>query len=177
MTKLKKIPLLNETIRVRRTDASAQLIMMAVESYYFRKELSIEELGSRIDAALTNSEEGERYSDIPFPYKDALLDALDNPPTDDRGQPRGFGPREQRKRNKVVAIIEAAEDDFVLLEDADYHELKAAVDALKMRWRSEGIEKFVDAIENPEEVEVKPKEGSEKVQNNEEKKIKGRREK
>lgn len=176
MTKLKKIPLLNETIRVRRTDASAQLVMMAVESYYFRKELTLEELGSHIDSALTNSEEGERYSDIPFPYKDALLDALDNPPTDDRGQPRGFGPREQRKRNKVVAVIEAAEDGFVLLEDVDYHELKAAVNSLKMRWRSEGIEKFVDAIDNPEEVEVEPKEG-EKGKNKEEKKIKGRREK
>lgn len=172
MTKLKKIPLLNETIRVRRTDASAQLIMMAVESYYFRKELSLEELGSRIDAALTNSEEGERYSDIPFPYKDALLDALDNPPTDDRGQPRGFGPREQRKRNKVAATIEAAEDDFVLLEDADYHELKAAVNALSFRWRSEGIEKFVDAIENAEGVEVALKEDEKEKA----KKIKGKRE-
>ena len=172
MTKLKKIPLSNETIRVRRADASAQLVMMAVESYYFRKELTLEELGSRIDAALTNSEEGERYADVPFPYKDALLDALDNPPMDDRGQPRGFGPREQRKRNKVAAIIEAAEDGFVLLEDADYHELKAAVNALNFRWRSEGIEKFVDAIENAEGVEVALKEDEKERA----KKIKGKRE-
>lgn len=172
MTKLKKIPLLNETIRVRRADASAQLIMMAVESFYYRNELTLEELGSRIDAALTNSEEGERYSDIPFPYKNALLDALDNPPMDDRGQPRGFGPREQRKRNKVAAVIEAAEDGFVLLEDADYHELKAAVNALSFRWRSEGIEKFVDAIENAEGVEVALKEDEKERA----KKIKGKRE-
>ena len=180
-TKLKKIPLLNETIRVRRTDASAQLVMMAVESFYFRKELTLEQLGSRIDAALTNAVEGERYADVPFPYKDAMLDALDSPPMDDRGQPRGFGPREQRKRNKVVAIIEAAEDGFVLLEDADYHELKAAVNALNFRWRSEGIEQFVDAIENAEEVEVEPKsdrteEEGDKMKK-EEKKTKGKREK
>jgi len=175
MTKLKKIPLLNETISVRRADAGSQLVMMAVESYYFRKELTLDALGARIDAALTNSVEGERYADVPFPYKNALLDALDNPPIDERGQPRGFGPREQRKRNKVVAIIEAAEDGFVLLEDADYHELKAAVNALKMRWRSKGIEDFVDAIENPEEVEVEPKE-KEKVKKEKEKdKLKGSR--
>lgn len=171
-TKLKKIPLLNETIKVRRTDASAQLVMMAVESFYFRKELTLDQLASRIDAALTNSVEGERYAEIPFPYKDAILDALDSPPTDDRGQPRGFGPREQRKRNKVVAIVEAAED-FVLLEDSDYHELKDAVNALNFRWRSEGIEQFMDAIDNAEEVEVEPKEKEDKK--GEEKKIKDKR--
>lgn len=171
MTKLKKIPLLNATIRVRRADASAQLVALAVDSYYFRKELTLEQLGARIDAALTNSVEGERYAEVPFPYRDAILDALDSPPTDDRGQPRGFGAREQRKRNKVVAAIEAAEGDFVLLEDADYHELKAAVNALNFRWRSKGIEDFVDAIDNPEEVEVEPKEDTERKV----KKVKGRR--
>lgn len=154
MAKLKKIPLLNETIRVRRPDVASQLVITAVESYYFRKEITLEQLGARIDAALTNSKEGERYADVPFPYKEAILDALDTPPTDDRGQPRGFGPRELRKRNKVVALIEAAEDGFALLEDADYHELKTAVNALNFRSRSEGIEKFVDAIENAEEVAV-----------------------
>lgn len=154
MTKLKKIPLLNETIRIRRTDAASQLVMLAVESYYYRKELSLEELGSRIEAALANSEEGERYADLPFSYKDAILDALDTPPKDERGQPRGFGPRELRRRNKVVALIEAAENDFVLLENADYSELKTAVNALNFRSRSKGIEDFIDLVENPEEVEV-----------------------
>ena len=165
MTKLKRIPLSNETIRVRRADAASQLVMLAVESYYFRKELTLDELGSRIDAALTNSVEGERYADVPFSYKEAMLDALDSPPIGDRGQARGFGAREQRKRNKVVALIETAEDDdFVLLEDADYHELKAAVNALSFRFRSKGIEDFIDAMDNPEEVEVEPKEkgGNEK---------------
>ena len=158
MTKLKKIPLLNETIKIRRTDAASQLVMIAVESYYFRKELSLEELGSRIGAALANSEEGERYVDLPFSYKDAILDALDTPPKDDRGQPRGFGPRELRKRNKVVALIEAAENGFVLLENADYSELKMAVNTLNFRSRSKGIETFLDSIDDPEEVEVTPKE-------------------
>ena len=174
MTKLKKIPLLNETIRVRRADAASQLVMVAVESYYFRKTLTLDELGARIDAALTNSTEGERYADMPFSYKEAMLDALDSPPTDERGQPRGFGAREQRKRNKVVVAVEAAGDDnFLLLEDVDYHELKAAVGALNFRFRSKGIEDFVDAIDNPEEVEVEPK----KEEKSEKKAVKGTREK
>lgn len=169
---MKKIQLSNETIKVCRADAPVQLVMMAVESYYYRKELTLDELDSRIDAALTNSVEGERYAEIPFPYKDAILDALDSPPMDDRGQPRGFGAREQRKRNKVIALIEAAEDGFVLLEDSDYHELKDAVNALNFRWRSDGIEKFVDAIDNAEEVEVEPKK---KEGEKGEEKIKGKR--
>lgn len=98
--------------------------------------------------------------DMPFDYKEHLLGALNQPPTDERsGQPRGFGPVEMRKRLKIVKIIEESTGDEVLLETSDWNELKTCVKAQKWLIADQAIVDFSDDVENSEEVEVEQKKG------------------
>jgi hypothetical protein len=92
-----------------------------------------------------------------FDYKEHLIGALNSPPIDDRtGQPRGFGPSEMRRRISVIKHLEGNED-FVLLDNSDYNELKAAVLAQKWAIVDEAITDYTDAVEKAEEVEAEEK--------------------
>lgn len=157
-TKLMKVPLKTTNIEVRQKDARGTQTMGLINGWISKDgKVSDSDLLSKLSNLWTpTAKSGLDYVKVPFSYKDALLDALDTPPVDERsGQPRGFGPREQRKRNKIVDLIEDAADGHVLLENSDYAELKECLDNMKFVFRSKGLEDFFDAIENAEEVEVK----------------------
>lgn len=155
MTKLRKIPLKIVKIKVRKQDALAPFVLKLLDDWKFKGELKDDQLIEQLNNITDQYAGGVKYMELPFDYKEHILDALASSPKDERtGQTRGFGPREQRKRNKIVAIIEGS-DKEVLLESSDYSEVKKAVDDILMVFISPGIEEFYDTIDNAEEVEVK----------------------
>ena len=105
----------------------------------------------------TNEDGSLKDKEVPFNYKEHIINALNQPPTDSRsGQPRGFGPEEMRRRMKILDKVNSAETE-VLLEKSEYGELKTCVNDVKWMLMNQTILDFIDSIEKAEEVEVEEK--------------------
>ena len=96
-----------------------------------------------------------------FDYREHLIGALNSPHIDEHtGQPRGLGPVEMRRRISIIKQIDASKDDYVLLDNADYGELRSCVNNQKWLLVDEAITQFSDDIDKAEEVDVEQKQST-----------------
>lgn len=99
---------------------------------------------------IKNSEVKFQGSQDKLSYKGLIELALDIVPQG------GFTPSDIRERNRIQEKLDECSEDIILLEDADYSNLKKIISNSRWTIRSKELSEFLDAFENDTFKKVTP---------------------